>query len=94
MEDNFTSKIKPVLYQNRICEQKEFDVIVPGTTDVLKRSKERTSSRISLPNFNKIETIYHSKKHSYCDRTVCERSNFWTVCSRLPVSDKSQIRVY
>ena len=92
MSVKFCSKITRVLYQNRFCEQKEFDFIVSGTTDVFKHSEERTSLRISLPNFDKIERIYFSKRHSYCDRTVCERSNVWTVCSRLPSRGKSQLR--
>ena len=86
------SKITRVLYQNRFCEQKEFDVIVSGATDVLKHSEERVSLRISLPDFDKIETIYFSTRHSNCDKTICERSNVWTDCSRLLNREKSQLR--
>ena len=92
MAVNLSSKIKRILYQSRFCEQKEFDIIVSGSTDVLKYFNERTSLKISLPDTDEIETIYHSKRHSYCDRTVCERSNVWNVCSRTPVSVKPRIR--
>ena len=85
MAVDFSSKITRVLYQNRFCEQEEFDVIVSGTKYVLKRSEERKSLIVSSQDFDKIQTIYQSKRHSYCDRTICERSNVWTVCSRTPV---------
>ena len=86
------SKNTKILYQNRFCEQEDFDVIISGTTDMLKRSEERISFRISSKIFDKVETIHHSKRHSHSDRTVCERSNVWTVCSRIPNVGKYQMR--
>ena len=92
MSVNFLSKITRVLYQNRFCEQEDFDIVISGSTNVLKHSEERISFRISSRSFDKIETIYNSKRHSYCDRTFCERSNVWTVCSRVPNHGKSDLR--
>ena len=91
MAFDFSSKLTRVLYQNRFCEQEELDVIVSWTTDVFKHSEKRTSLRICLPNFDKIETIYFSKRHHYCERTVCERSNVWTIYSRLLNLGESQL---
>ena len=92
MSINFSSKISKVLYKNRFCKQENFDVIVSGSTRLLKHSWERKNLRMSAYDFDKIETIYHSKRHSYCDRTFCERSNVWTVCSRVPIQGKSDLR--
>ena len=72
---DFSSKIVQTLYQSRFCEQEDFDLFISESTFVLKHSEERISFRISSRSFKKIETIYHSKRHSYSDRTVCERSN-------------------
>ena len=47
MSVKFYSKITRVLYQNWFCEQEDFDVIVSGTTDVLKQSEETTSCKQS-----------------------------------------------
>ena len=88
----FASKNIQVLYQNRFCEQEDFDVVISGCTDKLKHSKEIKSLKISSRNHEITETIYHSKKHSECDRTICERSNVWTICSRIPPWGKSHIR--
>ena len=88
MAVSFSSKTTRILYQNRFCEQENFDVIVSGSTNVLERESLRLNSR----NFDKIETIYNSKTHSSSDRTICERSNVWTVCSRLDVKGVSERR--
>ena len=71
MSVKFYSKITRVLYQNWFCEQEDFDVIVSGTTDVLKHSEERTSCKQSSNEFLKVETVYHSKRHSCSYKTVC-----------------------
>lgn len=92
MAVDFSSKIKRVLYQSRFCEQENFDVVISGSTDVLEHTDERKSFRISSRNLDKIETIYHSKRHLCFDRTFCERSNVWTVCARIQVKGESQIR--
>ena len=76
MAINFSFKITRILYQSRFSEQKDFDFIVSGSIKELKHSEERVSFRISLPDLCKVETIYHSKRHSRCDRTVCEGPMF------------------
>ena len=86
------SKITQVLYQNRFCDQEDYDVIISGSTDHLEHFDERESLRLSSPYLNKIETIYHSKRHWYSDRTICERSNVWTVCSKIQAKGESHIR--
>ena len=91
MSVDFSSKIKRVLYQNRFCEQKDFDIILSGTTDVFKQSEERKIFKFSN-DFSKVEILYNSKRHSRRDRTVCERFNVWTVCSKIHAKGKSQTR--
>ena len=86
------SKNTQILYQNRFCEQEDFDVVISGCTDVLKPSEEIKIFKISLNDFSKVETIYHSTRQSYSDKTICERSNVWTVCSRIPTWGKTHIR--
>ena len=80
------------MYRSKFCGQEDFVIIVSGTIDWSNYSEERKSLRKSSRNFNTIETVYYSKRHSYGNRTVCERSNIWTVCSTLPICGESQIR--
>ena len=92
MSVDLSAKTTRTLYQSRFCKQENFDIIISGSTDVFEYSEERVSFRISSNDFDKIEQIYKSKRHSFSDRTICERSNVWTVCSKLPITGKNQIR--
>ena len=93
MAVDFSSKIVQTLYQSRFCELKDFDIIISGNTFVLKHSEERISFRISSRSFEKIETIYHSKRHSNSDRTICERSNVWNVRLRIKVMRDNKLQI-
>ena len=80
MAINLSSDVTQVLYLSRVCEQKNFDVVVSGTTKVLQHSEEKVSLRTSLKEFDKVKKVYHSQRHTKEERTICERSNVWTVC--------------
>ena len=93
MSVSFSSKLSPVLYKNRYCEQEDFDIIVSGNTVILEDTKERKVVRISSHDFDKTETVYHSKRHWESDRTIFARSNVLIVRPRIRVMRDYKLRI-
>ena len=91
MSVDFSSKTKRILYESIFCEQEKFDIII-SDNNLFKHSEERIIFRIISHDFNLIETIFHSKRHLDSDKTICERSNVQNICSRVPITVKSQIK--
>ena len=60
---------------------------------ILEDTKERKLVRISSNDFDKTETVYHSKRHWESDRTIYEGSNFWNVRPRIKVMENNKLRI-
>ena len=82
MAATFSSHENQALYQSRFCNQENFDIIFSGNHNDLANTEFRSTLRISYPDFNEIETLYSSIKYTDTEKTICERSNIWTICSK------------
>ena len=61
MAVHFSSKFTSTLYQNRYCEQEDFDIIITENTFVLKHSEERKSFRIDRKTLIKLKKCINQK---------------------------------
>ena len=77
-----SSKGSKRLYENRFCNQEDFDIIISENHNDLPNTEVRTTSRLSYPEFNEIETLYCSSNYRISKRTIGERSNIWNICSK------------
>ena len=72
-----STKETSVLYQNRFCDQENFDIIVTrvhrGETD------SKSIYRLKYPSFTNIETLVPKTK--YIQGTVTSGSSIWILCT-------------
>ena len=78
----FSSEAKQCLYENRFCNQRDFDIIISGNQNDLANTEIRSTTRISYPELKKIETLYSSIKQTDTESTIGERTSIWTICSK------------
>ena len=81
MAVNLSSKRRKMLYENRFCSQEAFDIIISGNHNYIVNTEVRSTFRLSYPEFKEFETLYSSKEYTNTDRTVCDRTTIWNLCS-------------
>ena len=82
MAVNFSSQEKQIVYENRFCSQEHFEIIISGKQYDLGNNEVRSTFRISYPEFKEIEVLQSSSiNRTETEKTICERSNIWIICS-------------
>ena len=92
MAVNLSSQDKQILYENRFCNQENFDIIISGNHNNLANTEVRSTFRISYPEFKTVETLNTSRKHNNTETTICERSDIWTI-SNIYIQNRTDVRI-
>ena len=79
MENKLTSLISSILYQNRLCDQENFDLLICGRHKKQEDCYVRNIYKASYPHFTKIETLESRSKFIYSDRLLTSGSSIWTI---------------
>ena len=78
MLNNCFKKVSPVLYQNRYCDQKDFDIVFSS----IYETNERKIHKVKYRRFTDIELLHSSSAYSDSDKILTSGFNIWTVLSR------------
>ena len=91
MAVNFSSQEKQIVYENRFCSQEHFEIIISGKQYDLGNNEVRSTFRISYPEFKEIEVLHSSINRTETEKTICERSNIWIICSNEVLHNTNKI---
>ena len=76
MASDLFIEISSVLYQNRYCDQEDFDLIVSEvTSDEVLKCYARKIYKVKYPSYKNVETIHSIPKYSICDTVLTSGSN-------------------
>ena len=73
------NNVPAVLYQNRFCDQKNFDLIVPEVFNENERLNRRIN-KIKSRCFTTIETVDFTLKNSMSDLTLTSGTDIYKIC--------------
>ena len=76
MDNVLLTKETPVLYQNRYCDQENFDLIVSEvTSDKELKFYERKIHKVKYPSYTYFETIHSTLKYNISDIVLTSGSD-------------------
>ena len=100
MTNDILTEPPAVLYQNRYCEQINFNLIISGIdeTEGKVRMYDRIGSiyQVDYPDFSNVDKLYSSKVFSDLEIQLTCGSRFWSICFReiLKASSALQSETY
>ena len=78
MENTLISKTSSVLYQNRFCDQENFDLIITGFS--VENTYLRSIYKVNGPSFVNVATLISDS--NYIEESLTSGSNIWLTCSQ------------
>ena len=76
------NEMSSVLYQNRYCDQEEFDLIVFSELTDDSDNNEAIVNKVNYPEFTKVEKVYSNSTFSGDDKIVPCESSVLTISSK------------
>ena len=72
--------VPAVLYQNRFCDQKNFDLIVPEIVVDEEGRWNRKIYKVKSPSFTNVETLHSTLKYSISDLVLTSGTDIFITC--------------